>query len=247
MSKRNAFIAVLAIVFIALSVIIYFIHYLVFQDAHHIFIFMLGDLAFLPLEVLLVSVIIEHILNRREKQDKLQKLNMVIGTFFSEVGNDVLRDLLVYFRNSKDIARHLNIKGNWTKQDFQTAREYADKLKIDIDYDSLDFNRLRDVLSGKRDFLLTMLGNPGLLENDRFTDLLWAVTHLAEELKARPCLDNLPVSDLKHLSNDIQRFYDHLASEWLDYAEHLKANYPYLFSLVLRTHPFQESPSAIVK
>lgn len=247
MSKRNAFIAVLAIVFIALSVIIYFIHYLVFQDAHHIFIFMLGDLAFLPLEVLLVSVIIERILNRREKQDKLQKLNMVIGTFFSEVGNDVLRDLLVYFRNSKDIARHLNIKGNWTKQDFQTAREYADKLKIDIDYDSLDFNRLRDVLSGKRDFLLTMLGNPGLLENDRFTDLLWAVTHLAEELKARPSLDNLPVSDLKHLSNDIQRFYDHLASEWLDYAEHLKANYPYLFSLVLRTHPFQESPSAIVK
>ena len=95
MSKRNAFIAVLAIVFIALSVIIYFIHYLVFQDAHHIFIFMLGDLAFLPLEVLLVSVIIEHILNRREKQDKLQKLNMVIGTFFSE-SNDVLRDLYLF-------------------------------------------------------------------------------------------------------------------------------------------------------
>jgi len=245
--KRNSFIIILATVFIVLSAVFYFVHYLIFQDAHHIFIYMVGDLAFLPLEVLLVSVIIERILNRREKQDKLQKLNMVIGTFFSEVGNDVLRDLLVYFRNSKDIAQNLNVKGNWTKKDFEKAREYADNLKIDIDYKELDFNRLRDVLSGKRDFLLTMLGNPGLLENDRFTDLLWAVTHLAEELKARPSLDNLPDSDLKHLSNDIQRFYDHLASEWLDYAEHLKANYPYLFSLVLRTHPFQEGPSAIVK
>jgi hypothetical protein len=77
--------------------------------------------------------------------------------------------------------------------------------------------------------------------------LLWAVTHLAEELKARSSLDNLPQNDLIHLSGDIQRFYDHLASEWLDYAEHLKANYPYLFSLVLRTHPFQEVSSAIVK
>jgi hypothetical protein len=247
MFKRNSFIIILAAVFIAVSVIIYFIHYLVFQDAHHIFIFMLGDLAFLPLEVLLVSVIIERILNRREKRDKLQKLNMVIGTFFSEVGNDVMRDLLVYFKNSKDIAQNLNVKGNWTKKDFEKAREYADNLKIDIDYEKLDFNRLRDVLSGKRDFLLTMLGNPGLLENDRFTDLLWAVTHLAEELKARPSLDNLPHNDLVHLSGDIQRFYDHLASEWLDYTEHLKANYPYLFSLVLRTHPFQENPSAVVK
>jgi hypothetical protein len=247
MFKRNSFIIILAAVFVAVSVIIYFIHYLVFQDAHHIFIFMLGDLAFLPLEVLLVSVIIERILNRREKRDKLQKLNMVIGTFFSEVGNDLMRDLLVYFRNSKDIAQNLNVKSNWTKKDFEKAREYADKLKIDIDYDNLDFERLRDVLSGKRDFLLTMLGNPGLLENDRFTDLLWAVTHLAEELKARPSLDNLAQNDRVHLSNDIQRFYDHLASEWLDYTEHLKANYPYLFSLVLRTHPFQESPSAVVK
>jgi hypothetical protein len=208
---------------------------------------MVGDLAFLPLEVLLVSVIIERILNRREKQDKLQKLNMVIGTFFSEVGNDILRDLPVYFKNRDDIALNLNIKGNWTKKEFDKAREYADKLKIDIDYERLDFNRLRNVLAGKRDFLLTMLGNPGLLENDRFTDLLWAVTHLAEELKARPSLDNLPQNDRLHLSGDIQRFYDHLASEWLDYAEHLKANYPYLFSLVLRTHPFQENPSAVVK
>lgn len=247
MLKRNSFIIILAAVFVALSAILYFVHYLIFQDAHHIFIYMVGDLAFLPLEVLLVSVIIERILNRREKQDKLQKLNMVIGTFFSEVGNDLLRDLLVYFRNSEDIKKHLNIKGNWTKQDFDSAREYANKLKIDIDYNSLDFNRLQDVLSGKRDFLLTMLGNPGLLENDRFTDLLWAVTHLAEELKARPSLDNLPQNDLVHLSGDIQRFYDHLASEWLDYAEHLKTNYPYLFSLVLRTHPFQEGSSAIVK
>ena len=91
-----------------------------------------------------------------------------------------------------------------------------------------------------------MLSSPTLLEHDRFTDLLWAVTHLDEELAARLSFEDLPDSDLEHLAIDIQRFYDHLTSEWLDYVEHLKENYPFLYSLVLRTHPFQENPSAIV-
>ena len=30
------------------------------------------------------------------------------------------------------------------------------------------------------------------------------------------------------------------------YVQHLKATYPFLFSLILRTHPFQEKPSAVV-
>ncbi len=245
--KRHSFIIILTAVFLSLSVVIYFIHYLIFRDVHHIFIYLVGDLAFLPLEVLLVSVIIERVLTRREKQLQLQKLNMVIGTFFSEIGTYLLRDLLVYFHNREEIAHHLNVNTKWTKNDFQSARDYADHLKIDIDHKSIDLPRLKEFLSGKKEFLLAMLGNPGLLENDRFTDMLWAVTHLSEELEARQSLDDLPESDLLHLSGDIQRFYDHLASEWLDYVEHLKANYPYLFSLTLRTHPFQENPSPVVE
>lgn len=245
--KRHSFLIILTAIFLSLSIIIYIIHYLIFKDLHHIFIYMVGDLAFLPLEVLLVGIIIERILNRREKQEKLQKLNMVIGTFFSEMGNFLLRDLLTYFNNREDIAQHLNINAKWTKTHFQSSRNYADHLKIDIDHKSVDLPRLKEFLSGKKEFLLAMLGNPGLLENDRFTDMLWAITHLSEELEARKTLDNLPESDLLHLSGDIQRFYDHLASEWLDYVEHLKSNYPYLFSLTLRTHPFQDNPSALVK
>jgi len=42
---------------------------------------MVGDLAFLPLEVLLVVVIIERLLARREMQAKLEKLNMVWELF----------------------------------------------------------------------------------------------------------------------------------------------------------------------
>jgi hypothetical protein len=244
--KRYSFILILAAIFLSLSGLVYFIHYLIFRDAHHIFIYMIGDLGFLPLEVFLVVVVIERILARREKQAMLHKLNMVVGAFFSEAGNQLLGDLLRHFDNRTEISRHLNVAQNWTQVDFKNADAFTNNLKIDLDCRKVDLEELKSFLAVKRSFLLTLLENPNLLEHDRFTDLLWALTHLDEELGARPSLEKLPVSDLKHIAIDIQRMYDHLASEWLDYVQHLKAKYPFLFSLVLRTHPFQEHPSPVV-
>ncbi len=246
MLKRHSFIFTLAAIFLLLSGFGYFIHYLIFHDVHHIFLYLIGDLAFLPLEVLLVVVVIERILTRRETQAKLQKLNMVIGAFFSEVGNYLLQSLLEDFNNKEEISRHLNVTAVWTKKDFQKAADFAYRLPVRVNHNSLNLSQLKDFLSERREFLLTLLENPSLLENDRFTDLLWAVTHLDEELEARMSLNDLPEKDVEHIAGDIQRMYDHLASEWLDYVAHLKLNYPYLFSLILRTHPFQEHPSPLV-
>ena len=104
MIKRYSFVLILTATLILLSGILYFVHYLIFRDVHHIFIFLVGDLAFLPLEVLLVVIIIERILTYRDKQAKLQKLNMVVGAFFSEVGNYLLSDLLHEFDNRAEIS-----------------------------------------------------------------------------------------------------------------------------------------------
>jgi len=245
MPRRFSFVFYLAIAFLVVSAITYFIHYLIFRDIHHIFIYMVSDLAFIPLEVLLVVIVIERLLARREKQSKLQKLNMVVGAFFTEVGNHLLSNFLKHFDNQSDISEHLNITDSWTKKEFRRAAEYAYHLNIELDCSKIDLGELKAYLAQRREFLLTLLGNPSLLENDRFTDLLWAVTHLDEELEARPSVSDLPDKDLEHIAGDIQRLYDHLASEWLDYVEHLKANYPFLFSLILRTHPFQEHPSPL--
>jgi hypothetical protein len=246
MMKGNRIFIVAAALFLAASALFYGIHYLIFRDPHHIFIYMLGDFAFLPLEVFIVVIVIERILARREKQAMLYKLNMVIGAFFSEVGNYLLGDLIGYFDNREEISRHLNVTRDWTDKDFRQASAYAYSLKADVDINMMNLEELKKYLSGKRLYLLTLLENPNLLEHDRFTDLLWATTHLDEELEARPSLKDLPQEDMEHLSVDIERMYDHLTSEWLDYVQHLKSAYPFLFSLVLRTHPFQEKPSAIV-
>ena len=100
---------------------------------------------------------------------------------------------------------------------------------------------------GKRDFLLRLLENPNLLEHDSFTDLLWAVFHLTEELSHRVDVKQLPEADYEHLSGDIERAYRLIISEWLDYMKHLKSNYPYLFSLSIRTNPFDQDASPEVR
>ncbi|MBC8274908.1 MAG: hypothetical protein H8E40_08070 [Chloroflexi bacterium] len=244
--RRHLNFIILAAILIALSALVYFVHYAIFHDVHHIFIYMVGDLAFLPLEVFLVVIVIERVLARREKQAIMQKLNMVVGAFFSEAGNELLQRLLGCFDKSKDISQHLAVKQNWTHADFKKAMSFARAIDGEPDCSGIDLNGLKKFLIRKRQFLLALLENPNLLEHERFTDLLWATFHLTEELEARESLTDIPGADIGHIAGDIQRVYSQLIVEWLCYVEHLKSKYPYLFSLVARTHPFQEHPSPVV-
>lgn len=91
---------------------------------------------------------------------------------------------------------------------------------------------------------MSLLGNPNLLEHEAFTELLWAVFHLAEELGNRRDVSSLPQSDYDHLIGDIKRVYVLLGAEWLSYMRHLQENYPYLFSLAVRTNPFNPAARA---
>ena len=244
--KRYSTFILVAGVFMAVSAILYFLHYTIFQDAHHIFIYMIGDLAFLPLEVFLVVIVIERILTRREKQAILQKLNMVVGAFFSEVGTELLQNLLDCYDKRDEIVKRFAVRQDWTHNDFKEALAFARTLDEKPHCLNIDLDELRVFLIQKRPFLLRLLENPNLLEHELVSDLLLATFHLTEELELRTSLKGLPDSDLEHIAGDIKRLYGHLTAEWVSYVEHLKADYPFLFSLVVRTHPFQESPSAVV-
>ncbi len=243
--KKHRFLIAVAVTLLVLSVALYAVHYAIFRDAHHIFIYLMGDLAFLPLEVLLVALIIDRVLEWREKQAMLGKMNMVVGVFFSEIGTRLMGDLLPAFDRSQVISG-LGLKADWGAGDFRRATASAQGLRPQADCRTIDLEALKSYLHSERDLILRLLENPNLLEHERFTDMLWAVSHVAEELEARPQLADLPRSDEGHIGMDIGRAFTALAAEWLDYVQHLKSHYPYLFSLVLRTHPLQENPSAIV-
>lgn len=248
MNKESAWLVRVSLVFIALSAAIYAVHVLVFRDPYHTIFYLVEDLAFLFLNVLLVIVLLERLLARREKRQMLKKLNMVIGTFFSEVGLELLRRFSAHMANAAELGSALDVRPDWTRARFQKAVAVAKAFSYDIRIPAGELARLKAFLTDKRGFLLMLLENPNLLEHDRFTDLLWAVFHLAEELSFREGdLAALPAADLQHLMTDSRRAYAAVTAEWLAYIEHLKAEYPYLFSLAVRINPFNPDASPVVR
>lgn len=232
---------------ITLTLFLMTVHYLVFQDSHHLFIYFLGDLAFIPIEVLCVTLIIDEMLESRERQQRMEKLNMVIGIFFSRVGTPLMVLLAkadtCIFPLKKDLG---GSAADWTPERFRSMQQGLSGWQCRIDPSALDREVLRGFLDAHEDLLLRIVENPMVFEHESFTDLILAVTHLAEELKARGNLKDLPVSDLAHLEGDMERVYSRLVPEWLKYMEYLKTHYPYLFSLAMRQNPFDEKTSVVV-
>lgn len=231
---------------IVLSVMLYLLHYAIFRDPHHVFIFLVGDIAFVPIEVLLVTLIIHQLLEVREKRSLLEKLNMIIGVFFSEVG----ASLLIYFSDFDpkldQIKEELIVTDDWSEQEFASVAKHLKTHDYQVDIKKVSLEDLRRFLIEKRDFLLRLLENPNLLEHESFTGLLWAIFHLTEELINREDITSLPDTDCEHLAGDIRRAYTLLVCEWLDYMKYLKRNYPYLFSLAMRTNPFDQEASPVI-
>ncbi len=231
---------------IALSAILSLAHYLVFRDAHTLFFYLALDVVFVPVQVLLVTLIIEQLLTQREQRAILNKMNMVIGAFYSEVGND----LLEYFRklslDRPQLENQFKITKEWKAEHYKTSLKFSSDYKSSFEFNSLELETLKELLRTQKYFILALLQNPNLLEHDRFTDLLWAVLHLTEELDVRKSLDDLPPADIEHLKGDMDRAFGQLISQWLEYMKHLRTEYPYLYSLAIRTNPFNPDASAVI-
>ncbi len=235
---------ILAISLIAASLVIYGVHYLMFHDIQHIVIYGLGELAFLPIEVLLVTLIIDRLLEASEKRVMLNKLNMVIGAFFSEVGTGFMRQVFHLDTEFEKNRRKFLVTEEWTNKMFDATKHSVDNYDYGIKVNGPDLVKLKEFLVGKREFMLALLENPNLLEHEEFSDVLWSTFHLTEELDARADVTNLSPADYDHISIDTKRAYVAVLAAWVDYMKHLRNSYPYLFAMAARTNPFDPEAKA---
>lgn len=201
------------------------------------------DIAFIPLNVLIVGLVLNRLLVVRERAAMMHKLNMVIGAYFSEVGRELIDRLAAFDAGVASISPALRFDGSWGDREFAAVRGAVAAYEGEIELGRGDVDGLRAFLVQRRGFLLGLLENPNLLEHESFTDMLWAVFHLTEELAARADLHALPGPDRAHVELDARRAYSGVLREWLGYLRHLKADYPYLYSFEVRTNPFDEEAS----
>jgi hypothetical protein len=187
----------------------------------------------------------EIMLEKREMESRMEKLNMIIGVFYSEVGLELLSRFARFEPNFDAIRPSLIIADTWKDKEFIAASRESMKHDFSVDASQVDFPALKGFLTAKRDFLLRLLENPVLMEHQSFTDLLRAVFHLTEELAYRSSFEDVPKPDSDHLAGDIKRSYHLMVAEWIIYMKYLKNNYPFLFSLAVRTNPFNKEASVV--
>ncbi len=190
---------------------------------------------------------IESMIDERERRNRIEKLNMIIGTFFSEIGTKLLKIMSVHDSSVEEIRSVLIVSSTWSDAEFARARSVLEHHTYNLDSSTVPMDDLCSFLKDHKGFLLVMLENPQMIEHDSFTPLLQALYHLSEEMMARENLTGLPETDCVHLSGDLNRVYHLLMIEWLTYMQYLKHHYPYLFSLAMRRNPFDKNASVIVQ
>jgi hypothetical protein len=190
---------------------------------------------------------VEAMIDERERKTRIEKLNMIIGIFFSEVGTGIIRKISASDPAIEEIRSALVVTNNWSAADFSRARTVLENHNPAVEATPALLADLHATLSHHKGFLLALLENPQLIEHDSFTPLLQALFHLTEELMARETLNGLPATDYAHLSGDTNRAYRLLLLEWISYMQYLRQNYPYLFSLAMRRNPFDRNASVVVR
>lgn len=153
------------IILISISSSIYLVDYMVDGSLKEVATSFLGNLAFLPIYIIVVTLTMEQLLKERERQTLRRKLNMVIGVFFSEVGTGLFRDLSRAVLHHDQLRSSLLVTSQWKDADFSAALAFLDASDLKVDCRNIDLNDLKLFLVDKRSFLVGLLENQNLLEH----------------------------------------------------------------------------------
>lgn len=242
--KKIGWRAKLAIGLIIAAIILYGLAYYLFNDAGKVMFHVVIDLAFVPIDILIVVLVIESLIEKKERETILDKLDMILGIFFSEIGNNLLELFSKVNRDNGEIVKKIHHVDEWDKKDFKNAYKKLKENGIDFNPDIEEGEiesyliNLKTFLQGKRGFLIELIENPNIIEKDSFSNLLLSIFHLDDELELRSDLDKVTKKDFEHLIGDINRVYCRLTYEWIKYLEFLNEHYPYMSSITIRANPF---------
>lgn len=221
------------VILILLSASIYYLQNQIFHQEENTIFYLFQDLAFVPIQVLLVTLLLNRFLNIMETRKKTKKINVIISTFFVEAGTQILGAMSEFNRNNGQLYHLLQISDEG-KTKVRLLRKRLSNFEYEIQLDQDGLIRMSELLNRYRDFMLNMLGNDNLLEHDSFTDMLWTVFHVADELQMRLGEHVLIEEDISHLTIDMKRAYSAVVYEWANYMSYLKAEYPFLYVIALK-------------
>ena len=156
-----------AIIMFVLAVVIFLARYLIFGDGEEIIAYLWKHIGFIPIDILIVAFLLEGIMGKKEHEAILEKIDMLMGTFFSELGNDLIRELSKVNANKINTENLKDIK-NWNDKDYDNKMKELKANGIDFKADIPKEEReeflsnIHSILVDKREFfrLLTVSTRP---------------------------------------------------------------------------------------
>ena len=142
----------------------------IFADPKATYFYLLQDFAFLPISVLVVTLVLERLLEHRDRRQRLERLRMLIGTFFSWTGYHLLNRLALLDRELPAYAPSLLAGLAWTDADLVRVQSSLVDRRFDLQATPADLAALRPFLHDRAEFMIRLLENPMVLEHESFTD-----------------------------------------------------------------------------
>lgn len=216
-------------ILICLSILMFLVHYEIFGQLENTIYYSFMSLAFIPMNILAVTIVFEKLVERRARLERVSKLNMLVGLFFSDMGFVLLKLIVAGDEKIKSLGLDFN--------DLKFCRNKLNAHYHNIDLDKIDYNQLKDLVISGRDILSSLISNENILDHETFTDLLMALMHLRDEIIFMEHKE-LTQEDWIHIKGDLIRVYKNLTFQWINYLDHLKIFYPYQYSGAIKFNPF---------
>lgn len=216
-------------ILIVISFFMFLIQYFLFGQLENTLYYSLMNICIIPINILAVTIVFDKLVERRARADKISKLNMLVGLFFSDIGFTLLKQIAIADESIRSIGL-----------DFNDLKNCKEKLLLhdhEINFQKIDYAELKELVIGGREILSSLIGNENILEHEIFADLLMSLMHLRDELifiKHKELTDE----DCKHIKGDVSRVYKALTLQWINYLDHLKQYYPYQFNSSIKYNPF---------
>ena len=228
--RKDKYYIVVSLILVALSVIMFGVHYLVFGQGVNTAYYSLMNLCFIPINSLVVTLILDKLIDHKSKKERMEKLNMLVGLFFTELGYKLMHLIIVADKDGKNAITCFENLDEVERQ--IRAHNYS------IDINEIDLDAVMDILFKNSNMLVNLISNESITQHEIFTDLLMSVMHLRDEITFYKN-DKKGELDIGHLEKDVLRVYENISLQWVDYLRYLNKNYPFLYNNAIRVNPFK--------
>lgn len=228
----------LILLLLCASALLYAIHYLIFRDLHHLAIFGLHELAFVPLEVILVTLGLDQLVEKTHREEARSKVSIIETLYFNESGGTMLRYLTSFDPDAARLRELLQVTEDWHSSDFRQAIRQLKSYPFLLDLDRIDFFGLHYHLSQRREYYRSMLENPALTQSEAFTEMIMKIYLLWEELDGRTNLYQLPEKDRNYLAELLHEIYRELTEYWLDNVYNHSIHNRFRLHRAIESNPF---------